>query len=79
MGSLGELRRHPDWMFLEEQGSWEGSEEGRVQKQLVGAAGSVEHSRQERSHGLGKRSEPSLSSNPWAPDSPVTQVSSESL
>lgn len=41
-------------MFLEEEAAWGGSEEGRVQKQRVGAAGSTGHSRQERSWGGAK-------------------------
>ena len=63
-GRLRDLRRQSAWMFLEEETAWKGSEEERVQRQLVGAAGSVGHSREERPWGLGERSEPSLSMKP---------------
>ena len=73
-----EVRRRPGpgWMFLHAEGAWKRSEEGSVPRQLVGAAGTVGHSRQERRPcGLGERSEPSLIRNPRA----VTQVPSDSL
>lgn len=60
-GRLGELRRQSGWMLLEKEAAWKESGEGRVQRQLVGAAGSVGHSRQEGPSRLGERSELSLS------------------